>query len=141
MQANQYYPLIQVTDVSETATFYKRHLGFLPMFESDWYVHLQSKSDPSINLAVLQHDHETIPEAGRGATQGMILTFEVEDVDAEDTRLKAAGVRVVQSLRDEPHGQRHAIYEDPNGLLVDLVTPIAPSAEFIEGYAAEALPQ
>ena len=140
MQTNQYYPLIQVADVTGTAAFYQRHLGFRPMFESDWYVHLQSQTDPSVNLAVLQHDHDTIPEAGRGETKGMILTFEVEDVDTEDSRLRKAGVRVVQTLRDEPHGQRHAIYADPNGILVDLVTPSAPAAEFAEGYDPAALP-
>lgn len=140
MQTNQYYPLIQVADVARTAAFYQRHLGFRPMFESEWYIHLQSQTDPSINLAVLQHDHDTIPQAGRGETRGIILTFEVENVDEEDARLQAAGVRVVQPLRDEPHGQRHAIYADPNGILVDLVTPIAPAAEFIEGYEPAALP-
>ncbi|MEL6640195.1 MAG: VOC family protein [Pseudomonadota bacterium] len=140
MHTNQFYALIQVADVENTAAFYQRHLGLRPMFESDWYVHLQSETDPSINLAVLRYDHETIPTAQQGPTKGVILTFEVADVDAEDARFKRADVPVIQPLRDEPHGQRHAIYQDPNGLLIDVVTPIAPTAEFAEGYDPAALP-
>lgn len=141
MKMTQYYPLIQVADVGRTAAFYAQHFGFRPLFESDWYVHLQSEKNEEINLAVLQHDHESVPAGHRGATKGMILTFEVEDVDAEHERLCKAGVNVVQELRDELHGQRHAIYRDPNGILLDVITPIAPSEEFAGAYDPSALPQ
>ena len=141
MQTNQYYPLRQVEDVTATAAFYKTHFDFISLFESDWYEHLQSKHNPEINLAILQHDHETIPEPGRGVTRNLILTFEVNDVDAEHERLTSSGVAVVQELRDEPHGQRHAIYRDPNNLLIDVITPITPSEEFAADYDPSALPQ
>ncbi|MEO0372973.1 MAG: VOC family protein [Pseudomonadota bacterium] len=140
MRVSQFSPLLQTEDVEGTAAFYKDHFGFKPMFDSDWYVHLQSKTDPSLNITVLRADHETIPEPARGVTQGVILSFEVADVDAEHERLVQEGVPVVQPLRDEPHGQRHAIYSDPNGILIDIITPIPPSAEFLAGYAKEALP-
>lgn len=140
MRPTQYYPLIQTKDVGATSAFYQTHFGFAPMFESDWYVHLQSKADPAVNLAVLQHDHETIPAEARGVSRGVILTIEVEDVDAEHERLTSGGVPVVQPLRSEGHGQRHAIYRDPNGIMIDVITPIPPSQEFAADYAAEALP-
>jgi hypothetical protein len=70
-----------VEDVAGTAAFYIRHLAFAPLFEADWYVHLQAKGDPGVNLAILQGDHETIPEAARGRASGLLLNFEVEDVD------------------------------------------------------------
>ena len=93
-----------------------------------------------MNLAILAHDHATIPAVGHGQSTGLILNFEVEDVDAEDARLRAQGVPVVKSLRDEPFGQRHAIFRDPNGVLIDVITPIPPEEGFAEGFAAEALP-
>ena len=43
-------------------------------------------------------------------------------------------------LRDEPSGQRHFITLYPNGVLIDVITPIAPSAEFAAQYAPQALP-
>ncbi len=141
MKITQYYPLLQVKDVTATAAFYVKHFGFKALFESDWYVHLQSEANETTNLAVLQHDHETIPEGGRGTTQGVILTFEVDDVDVEHERLTGDGVPVVQELRDEPHGQRHAVFQDPNGILIDVITPIAPSEEFAADYDPSVLPQ
>ena len=135
MKTTQFYPLIQTEDVKATADFYRTHFGFKSSFDSDWYVHLQSKTDDALNITVLQADHETIPEGARGPTKNIILSFEVEDVDAEEARLKTAGVQITQPLRDEPHGQRHFICKDPNGILIDIITPIAPSEEFLSGYA------
>lgn len=140
MKISQFYPLIQTNDVKATATFYMKNFGFKAMFESDWYFHLQSETDVAVNIAVLKADHETIPDGAKGVTKNLILSLEVEDVDAEDKRLRSAGVELVQPLRDEPQGQRHVIYRDPNGIMVDVITPIEPSAEFLAAYADEALP-
>ena len=140
MRTTQHYPLIQTDDVAATARFYREHLGFRALFETDWYVHLQQAEDESVNLAVLRHDHETIPREGRGPTRGLILTYEVENVDREEARLREAGVPIAQPLRDEPHGQRHVVFRDPNGILIDIVTPIAPAEGHDEGYAEGARP-
>lgn len=135
MRITQYYPVIQTEDVQGTAEFYRRHFCFHSAFEAEWYVHLQSDSDPSVNLAILKADHETIPEAGRGPSKGMILNFEVDDVDAVDARLRSEDVPQLKALVSEPFGQRHAIYQDPNGVLIDVITPIPPSAEFLAQYS------
>ena len=140
MKLTQYYPVIQTKDVDATSAFYRKHFEFDVAFESDWYVHLQSKLDPSVNLAVLDSKHETIPEHYRGETKGLILNFEVEDVDAIHERHVAAGLEIVKPLQDEAFGQRHFITVDPNGLLIDVIKPIPPSAEFAEQYTDEARP-
>jgi uncharacterized glyoxalase superfamily protein PhnB len=90
---------------------------------------------------VLDKTHHTIPEEHRGQTGGVLLSFEVEDVDAQYDRLKAAGVTLLLDIRDEDFGQRHFIVTDPNGVMIDVIKPIPPSAEFAAQYAAEALPQ
>lgn len=140
MKCSQYYPVLMTDDVTGTARFYADHFGFEAKFDSDWYVHLQSGSDPRVNLAVLHGDHETIPAAGRGRTSGLLLNFEVEDVDREHARLRAAGLPMLLDLRDEPFGQRHFITRDPNGVLIDVITPIPPSAEFLAQYSPDAVP-
>lgn len=140
MKTSQYYPVIMTDEVAATAAFYSAHFGFAPAFESDWYVHLQSTSNPEVNLAILRGDHETIPLSGRGKVSGLLLNFEVEDVDAEYARLKDAGLPVLLELRNEAFGQRHFITADPNGVLLDIITPIAPSDEFAEQYTPDALP-
>lgn len=140
MTPTQYYPVIQSEDVARTARFYQRHFGFRPLFETDWYVHLQSRTVPEVNLAILYAWHETIPEPGRGPSRGVILNFEVADVDGQHDRLAAEGLAIVQPLRDEAFGQRHFIATDPNGLLIDVITPIPPAADHAAGFAPEALP-
>ncbi|KIC38807.1 VOC family protein [Leisingera sp. ANG-M7] len=140
MKVTQYYPVLQTNDVAGTAAFYQTHFGFRPAFEADWYVHLQSRTDPSVNLAILDGTHPTVPEAGRGNSAGVILNFEVEDAAAEYTRLTGAGLPVLKPLTDEDFGQRHFITADPNGVLIDVITPIPPSAEFAAQYAEDALP-
>ena len=140
MKTTNYYPVIMTDRVAETAAFYRDHFAFQPAFEADWYVHLQSTEDPSVNLAVLKFDHETVPEAARAPVSGAILTFEVEDVDAVHARLVAGGIRMVSPLKDEAFGQRHFLVRDPAGTLIDVITPIPPSAEFAAHYTDEARP-
>ncbi|NYT84365.1 VOC family protein [Pollutimonas harenae] len=135
MKLTQYYPVLMVADVSEVSSFYQAHFGFRPLFESDWYVHLQSVEDENVNLAILDGDHDTIPEAARGRVSGMLLNFEVADIDAIYDELKAKGLPILLQLRDEPFGQRHFITRDPSGVLIDIIKPIPPSEEFLAQFA------
>ncbi len=135
MKTTSYYPVIATRNVADTAAFYCRHFGFRPLFEADWYVHLQAEGDEAVNLAVLQAGHPTIPAPARNATAaGLLLNFEVEDVDAEYQRLKQAGLEMLLDLRDEAFGQRHFIVADPNGVLIDVIKPIPPTAEYAAQY-------
>ncbi|SPA47707.1 VOC family protein [Cupriavidus taiwanensis] len=141
MKVTSYYPVIMTADVAGTAAFYQQHFGFTALFASDWYVHLQLADDPSVSLAVLDGTHDTIPPPARGQrAQGLLLNFEVEDADVVHDRLRAAGLPILQPLRDEAFGQRHFITADPNGVLIDIIKPIPPSAEFAAQYQAGALP-
>lgn len=131
------YSVLISSDVGTSADFYRSHLGFETTFEADWYVSLRLGA---FELAVLQSGHPTIPEAYRQATAaGVLLNLEVDDVDAWHDRLVAAGLTPVLPLRDEDFGQRHAIFPAPDGVLVDLITPIPPRGEFVEQFSAEAL--
>jgi catechol 2,3-dioxygenase-like lactoylglutathione lyase family enzyme len=141
MKTTAYYPVILTGDVSGTSAFYQRHFGFRPLFESDWYVHLQSAESRRVNLGIVQGDHETVPAEGRGRVSGLILNFEVGDPDAIYEKVKAAGLPILISLRDEEFGQRHFITADPNGVMIDVIKPIPPSAAFAANYAPESLPQ
>lgn len=105
------------------------------LFESDWYVHLQSSQDERVNLAVLDGNHESVPEKNRGQqAAGMLLNFEVEDVDTVHAQLLANGLPMLLSLRNEAWGQRHFITQDPNGVMIDVIMPIPPSEEFAAQY-------
>jgi uncharacterized glyoxalase superfamily protein PhnB len=139
MKITSYYPVIQTNEVAKTVNFYKEHFQFKALFETDWYVHLQSNNQPDVNLAILQFDHETVPETARKLTQGLILNFEVEDPDSVYNKAQAAKLPIVKSLRDEDFGQRHFITQDPNGVLIDVIEPIEASEEFSADYAEGAI--
>ena len=140
MKTTSYYPVLMVEDVAATAAFYVEHFRFEALFSSDWYVHLCSTEDRGVNLGIVQGDHETIPAEGRGRTSGLLINFEVDNPDEIHERVKAAGLPILRPLQDEAFGQRHFITRDPNGVLIDVVKPIAPSKEFLAQYAAEVLP-
>ncbi|MDO9293280.1 MAG: VOC family protein [Hydrogenophaga sp.] len=136
MKSTQYYPVLMTDRVAATVCFYETHFRFNRQFDSDWYVHLQSAEDASVNLAILDRDHATIPEAGRGhQAAGLLLNFEVADVDAEYQRAVAQGLPMLLALRDEDFGQRHFIVQDPNGVMIDVIQPIPPSEAFQRQYA------
>ncbi len=141
LRVTSYYPVLMTPDVEGTAAFWRTHFGFVPLFTSAWYVHLQLEGDASVNLAVLDRNHATIPAPARGqSAAGLLINFEVDDVDAVHARLQAAGLPILLPLRDEDFGQRHFITQDPNGVLVDIIKPIPPSAAYAAQYEASALP-
>ncbi|WGF87185.1 VOC family protein [Marinivivus vitaminiproducens] len=140
MKITSYYPVIMTRDVAGTAAFYIRHFGFEALFQADWYVHLQRPDQPEVTLAILDPEHETVPEQGRRPVAGLILNFEVDDPDGVHDHFKAAGLPILTPLRDEAFGQRHFITADPNGVLIDVIKPIPPSAEFAAQYDPSAVP-
>lgn len=85
---------------------------------------------------MVDSSHPTIPDGYRHAAAGLILNFEVDDVDAEYRRLvEEAGLEPRLDLRSEDFGQRHFILADPSGVLVDVITTIPPSAEFAASFS------
>jgi hypothetical protein len=96
-------------------------------FEMDWSVSLRHGSH---ELAILDYRHPTVPEGFRKPVQALLLNVEVDDVDEVYARLIGqAGLPVHLDLRSEAFGQRPFIIADPNGVLVDVITNIPPSAE------------
>ena len=138
MQLSSHYAVICTDKVAELRTFYTQHFGFALTFDSGWYVSLQLPDNPQYQLALLDYTHETLPAAFRKPVQGLILNFEVDDVDAEYERLVKANLPIHLTLRDEAFGQRHFITADPAGVLVDVIKIIPPSAEFASQYLSDA---
>ncbi|WP_043640876.1 VOC family protein [Nonomuraea candida] len=132
MRLSSFYPVICTGKVAESKEFYVRLFGFEVTFEADWYVSLRRGP---YELALLDHTHPTLPAAYRRPVAGLLLNFEVDDVDAEWARLvEGEGLTPELALRDEDFGQRHFIVSDPNGVLVDVITPIAPTGDYAAAY-------
>ena len=135
MRLSSFYPVICTTKVIETRDFYVENFGFGVVFDSGWYVSLRREGDQVYELAVLDANHPTIPVGYRRQAAGLLLNFEVEDVDAEYQRLVVeGGLEPALELRSEDFGQRHFILVDPAEVLVDVITPIPPSEDFASSY-------
>ncbi|WP_017588479.1 VOC family protein [Nocardiopsis ganjiahuensis] len=132
MNISSFYPVLCTPRLQESRAFYTEWFGFEDAFVSDWYVSLRRPGPPDLELGLLEAGHPTLPEGYRArSAQGTLLNFEVADADAAWERLVVeGGLEPVLSLRSEGFGQRHFIVADPTGVLVDVITPIAPSEEF-----------
>ncbi len=136
MKLDSLYPVLLTDDVAGCSSFFVEHMGFEERFESDWYVSLVHGGNVAYELAVISHDHETIPEGYRRPTSALLLNFEVPSVKSEYERLQAAGVEVLQPMQDLPAGQRHFICRAPGGVMVDVIEVVPPSEEYRENYVS-----
>ncbi|MFC4116771.1 VOC family protein [Nonomuraea zeae] len=135
MMLTSFYPVLCTSRLRAARDFYLTWLGFEVTFEADWYVSLRRPGPPAYELALLDHRHPTLPEGHREPVRGLLLNFEVEDVDAEWERLVVrGGLPAVLGLRSEDFGQRHFIVADPDGALIDVITPIPPAPEYAAHY-------
>lgn len=118
---------IVTAKLAESKAFYQRVLRFGVTFENDFYLLLHTP-DQSAQLAFLLPHHPSQqpifqpPFTG----QGLFLTIEVADADAEYQRIKDLGIEIAVPLRDEPWGDRHFSFYDPNGIGIDIVRYSAP---------------
>lgn len=132
MQLSSVYPVLCTADLAASKDFYVRLFGYEVTFEADWYLSLRRGP---YELALLDHEHPTLPAAYRRPVTGLLINFEVADVDAEWERLVVReGLAPELPLRDEDFGQRHFIVADPNGVLVDVITPTPPSQDHAAQY-------
>lgn len=130
---NSCYPVIKTRNVEATASFYETYFGFERSFSAEWYISLKNGTH---ELAILNPDHESLPQCSRGKTssQGIVLNFETDKVDEIYKLFQDEQKLIHLELRDEPWGQRHFISEDPNGILLDIIKVIPPSEEFLKQY-------
>jgi catechol 2,3-dioxygenase-like lactoylglutathione lyase family enzyme len=114
-------PNICTDRMEETRDFYAGLLGFVVGFEHrGWYIQMSSATDPQLQIGIVSRDHEFTPKEFRQPAQGVIISAQVEDVDAAHAAAQKAGFHVVHGLRDESFGMRRFMVADPNGLLVNV---------------------
>jgi len=134
MSLSSLYPVLCTSLVAQTRDFYVLYFDFEVTFDAGWYVSLKRK-DAAYELGIVDSGHPTIPDGHRASVAGLILNFEVDDVDAEYRRLVVeAGLEPKLELRSEDFGQRHFILADPSGVLVDVITEISASEEFAQQF-------
>ncbi len=70
---------------------------------------------------IYHHPPEGTAPLGR---DNLEIYFEIDDLDAAQQALEAAGVRVAQSVYEQPWGQRALRVYDPDGHLIEIGEPM-----------------
>src|SRR5438552_14370309 len=92
---------LNVDDVAASARFLTTHFGFTEEMSADGFVSL-ARQDAGMNVVFLRRGMDMLPEDQRhDHACGLILAFEVDDLDGELARLQAEGVAVTMPLRSE----------------------------------------
>lgn len=131
MHPDKLVPLITTRDLSAIKDFYTTKLGFQVTFDSDFHLGLRAGVEGRPELSFMTPNSDACPVTdGRGMT----FCLQVDDVDAEHTRLAAAGIQVVQPPKDNPWGDRSCIVLDPLGISLYVYSLIEADPEFAKYF-------
>ncbi|MFJ8298753.1 VOC family protein [Streptomyces sp. NPDC094447] len=120
---------LTVADVDASREFFTTHLGYQVAMAADGFASL-SREDAAVDIVLLRRGTEVLPPEQRDRQAGgLIVAFTVTDLATEEARLRAAGAPITMPLREEPWGERLFQLTDPNGVVVQLVEWVAPSAD------------
>ena len=140
--AKAIHSMIRVLDEARSVDFYRRAFGLdiaqrldFPTFTLVYLANPETEFELELTI---NKDRTEPYQLGDGYGH---LAFSVDDLDAEHARLLAEGLTPILPLRSEDFGQRHFILQGPEGVLIDIITPIPPSADFASDFSPEALPQ
>lgn len=123
-------PCFSVADPAACRDFFVRHFGARVGFDCGCYISLDLGSEAAgLQFMQPQPDCPPAPET----FSGIMLNFEVDDVDAEHERLWNEGLKVTMPLDDHPWGDRGFAAEGPLGLSLYVFSKREPSAEY-KGY-------
>ena len=116
------YTRLVTEDVPALSAFYARVTGAKPRGNDD-YVELHPGG---AILAICSRASAEFMHGGAWTAadnRSAILEFEVDDVDAEHTRVGEFITDWIQHPKDMPWGNRSAVFRDPDGNPVNLFRP------------------
>lgn len=104
-------------DLNRLLPFYRDLLGLPVRIQTPGFVLLGAEGTPALGLGTHSEVHGTNTDPSRH-----MVGFDTDDVDAEWTRLTAAGVKSIEKPTD--YGRlRIATFADPEGNIVQLYQP------------------
>ncbi|NTV48523.1 MAG: glyoxalase [Geobacteraceae bacterium] len=125
MKTNELSTCFITKNVDNCRDFYERHFAAKAIFDCGWYVNLRiAGNGPSIQF---MQPKKGLPEFNG---KGIMLNFQVDDVDAEYARLMEAGLQTAMPLENHPWGDRGFSVTDPAGNSVYIYSDREPSDDF-----------
>ncbi len=132
MHVNLIGVAIMSGDPSTSAQWFVDHFGFRIGIDIGWYVNTQLAGHDKLSLDFVHRDHASSPEVLRGkSVAGTLLAFLVDDVDAEEQRLRDVGLDIILPLVTEPWGQRRFQVMGPDGLVVEVLQAVEADPQWL----------
>lgn len=130
MQISAFTLSLTVADVAASSAFLSDHFGFeIENSDPDGNYAALGRADAGAKIIFVRRGCEVLPPNQRDLhASGLILAFTTIDLEAQAARLRAAGVAITLPLMEEPWGERLFQVTDPNGIVVQLVEWVTPSA-------------
>lgn len=132
-----------VTDYDACFRFYRDVIGLEVTWGAEGEGYADFKAGEGSTLALFQREAqaEAVGTSGLPASppgqDRVALIFAVEDMNATVGKLKQHGVTLVTEPQDRPDwGIRTAHLRDPDGTLIELISPL-PKSEWAEELQAE----
>lgn len=111
---------LTVDDVSASTTFLTTHFGFRVAMAAPGFASLQ-RDDVGMSIVFMALGSEVLPPDLRELrASGAVVAFQITRLDAEEARLRAAGVPISLPLQEQPWGERLFMVTDPNGVVYEL---------------------
>lgn len=111
-----------VSDVERSVAFYRRLLGLGVVADQEWYVELGVAG--RVLLALVQSGHATVPACAGHPARGVLVSFEVDDLEPVAAAAHELGCALLVPPTREL-GQFHCMVSDPDGTVVDVIERIA----------------
>jgi lactoylglutathione lyase len=122
------YVILYVRDLDRSIAFYRDIVGLPFKFQESGYAEFATH-----NVKFALFDRAQLSSLiGRPATEGGPcgeIAIVVDDVDAESTRVRAAGVEILSGPVDRPWGHRTVHFLDPDGNVVEYAQEIEREGE------------
>ncbi|HEX2628603.1 MAG TPA: VOC family protein [Chitinophagaceae bacterium] len=134
-QLLEVYTVFISKDIKQSRDFYQDYFGFTPIFESSWFILLQSPGKKGFYIAFMSEEHPSSPPSPKAMKgDGAFLTLQVADAKKVHDAMKAANLKVDYPLTVEDWGQRRFAINDPNGIHIDVVEQVEAKAGYWEKY-------
>ena len=120
------YPVIRTTKFAQTVAFYEDLFGFVPFYEIEGYARLHHKDAPHVMMAIIDTQHEFIPEALGKDISGQIFSIVSSDFSSVFDALYMEGLEILKEPTDIGGGIKHFMVADPyNGVAINVMNEAA----------------
>ncbi len=120
MNIHPLHTVICTDKLAKTVNFYEDFFDFYPIFETEDHVIMQRGGDVKTQIAIVDINHESLPDGFRKVTTGLMLNFPVDDIQKSYEHFYYEGIDIASELQAASCGQSYFMLRDPNDNLITI---------------------